>query len=104
MKFSDLLTSEKPVLIDFYADWCAPCRMVAPILEDAKRQFGERVSVFKLDVDRNPMVAQTYNVMSIPTLILFKNGSPVWRHTGVVSATELKKVLESHAPKEDVHS
>lgn len=97
--FADLITqSSSPVLVDFYADWCGPCRTMAPILQQAAAQFAGRVRVIKIDVDRNPAVAQQYRVQSIPTLILFAGGQPVWRQAGVVPAAQLGQVLAAHAP------
>lgn len=97
MTFAELLQTEKPVLIDFYADWCAPCRAMKPILEDLKTRIGEDALVYKIDVDRNPSVAEAYKVMSIPTLIIFKNGEPVWRKSGTAPANELMKLLAEHS-------
>jgi len=96
MTFAELVGSDKPVLIDFYADWCAPCRMMAPILEDVKKHFGEEATIYKLDVDRNPQVAAAYQVQSIPTMILFHNGEPVWRQSGVVPAAEIKRIIGTY--------
>ncbi|MCC6463283.1 MAG: thioredoxin [Saprospiraceae bacterium] len=93
MTFAELTNTDKPVLVDFYADWCAPCRAMKPVLEDLKAQLGEQVVIFKIDVDKNQMLAQRFNVMSIPTLILFKKGEPVWRKTGMASSVELKKAV-----------
>ncbi|MEI6408542.1 MAG: thioredoxin [Bacteroidota bacterium] len=98
MTFAELLQTEKPVLIDFYADWCAPCRAMKPILEDLKTRIGEDALVYKIDVDRNPSVAEAYKVMSIPTLIIFKNGEPVCRKSGIAPANELLKLLSEHIP------
>ena len=95
MTFSELIRSEKPVLVDFSAEWCGPCKMLAPVLENVKRNVGDRATIFKLDVDRNPQIAASYNVMAVPTLIVFQNGKPVWRRSGVLSAVELTRTLES---------
>ncbi|HAD11905.1 MAG TPA: thioredoxin [Saprospirales bacterium] len=97
MTFSDLTNSDKPVLVDFYADWCAPCRAMKPILEDLKAQVGDGVSIYKIDVDKNQMIAERYAIRSIPTIILFKNGEPVWRKSGVASSVELQRVVEQHS-------
>lgn len=102
MTFSELIRSEKPVLVDFSAEWCGPCKILAPILEDVKKRIGERATIFKLDVDRNPVIASSYNVMAVPTLIIFQNGKPVWRRSGVLSAVELTRTLESFAQPVDV--
>lgn len=93
MTFAELTNSEKPVLVDFYADWCGPCRAMKPILEDLKAELGEQVSIFKIDVDKNPLISEQYGIRSIPTLILFKKGSPVWRKSGVASSIELQGVI-----------
>ena len=91
---SDLLTNtDKPVLVDFYADWCAPCRAMKPVLEDLKTQMGEEISIFKIDVDQHQMLAERYGIRSIPTLILFKDGKPVWRKSGMASSVELQKAV-----------
>ena len=97
MTFSDLTDTDKPVLVDFYADWCAPCRAMKPVLEDLKAQMGEELSIFKIDVDKNQAIAERYAIRSIPTLILFKNGEPVWRKSGMASSVELKKAVEKSA-------
>ena len=93
MTFADLTNTDKPVLVDFYADWCAPCRAMKPVLEDLKAQMGEDLSIFKIDVDKNQMIAERYAIKSIPTLILFKNGEPVWRKSGMASSVELQKAV-----------
>ncbi len=94
MTFSELIRSEKPVLVDFSAEWCGPCRMLAPILEDVKQRVGDRALIYKLDIDRNPLVASSYQVMAVPTLIIFRDGKPVWRRSGVLSAAEIVRALE----------
>ena len=93
MTFSDLTDTDKPVLVDFYADWCAPCRAMKPVLEDLKAQLGDQVSIFKIDVDKNQLIAERFSVRSIPTLILFKDSKPVWRKSGMASSAELEKVI-----------
>ena len=93
MTFADLTNTDKPVLVDFYADWCAPCRAMKPVLEDLKSQMGEDVAIYKIDVDQNQMLAERYGIRSIPTLILFKDGKPVWRKSGMASSVELQKAV-----------
>ena len=93
--FSDLISSQTPTVIDFFATWCGPCRMVGPILEDLKNELGENVRVYKIDVDQNPALASRYNVRSVPTLMIFKNGKLQWRESGVRRKAELKKVIQA---------
>ncbi|MGB0838391.1 MAG: thioredoxin [Flavobacteriaceae bacterium] len=95
-KFKELLQGPIPVLVDFHATWCGPCKQMSPILEQFKKEVGEAVKVVKIDVDQNPKAAAAFQVRGVPTLILFKNGSPVWRQSGVVSAQQLKSVLENN--------
>ena len=95
--FAELINSPGvPVLVDFYADWCGPCKTMAPILEQVAAQHQGKVKVIKIDVDRNQAAAQQFRVQSIPTLILFHKGQPVWRQAGVVSAPQLNQTLQSY--------
>lgn len=96
-KFSDLINGDKPVLVDFFAEWCGPCKMMKPILEQLKSQVGDSVSIIKVDINKNQPVASSYNVQSVPTLILFKKGKQVWRQSGVLQASQLKQVIDAHA-------
>ena len=82
--FNTLINSETPVLIDFYADWCAPCKMLSPILKDVKQELGDRIKILKIDVDRNEAIAGRYQVRGVPTMILFKRGEIRWRKSGVL--------------------
>ena len=93
--FAELLNSPgMPVLVDFYATWCGPCQTMAPILEQLAVQYAGKLRVIKLDVDRNPAVAQQFRVQGIPTLILFRQGQPVWRQAGVVPLPQLTRAVE----------
>ncbi|RXG20279.1 thioredoxin [Leeuwenhoekiella aequorea] len=94
--FGNLTESSTPVLIDFYATWCGPCQTLAPILEDVKKDLGEKVKIIKVDVDKNQALAQKFQVRGVPTLMLFKNGKQLWRQSGVLSRSDLKRVIESH--------
>ena len=94
--FQQLINGDKPVLVDFFAEWCGPCKAMPSILQELKGIVGDRASVIKVDVDRNPAVANTYGVRGVPTLIIFKNGKPVWRRSGVMNATQLHEVLTPH--------
>jgi len=97
MNFREIINDTKPVLVDFYADWCQPCKMVSPILKQVKDQLGDRVKIIKINVDTNPAVSAKYNIRSIPTLLLFKNGQIIWNKVGVSSANEIiKKVSETN--------
>ena len=95
-KFSEIIHNNKPVLVDFYAEWCAPCRSMKLILEEVKQKVGDDVTILKVDVDRNPAAAETYNVSGIPTLMIFKNGQVMWRQSGVVQANQLIQQLNNH--------
>lgn len=93
--FSDLIkTSEKPVLVDFYADWCGPCHAMAPVLKEVASEFEGKVKIIKVDIEKNPAVSNIYKIISIPTMILFHKGEIKWRQSGVIPATALKKMLQ----------
>lgn len=92
--FSEVIGGQTPVLVDFYADWCAPCRMMPPILKELKKRMGDQINIIKIDTEKNPAVAIKYQVRSIPTLILFKNGEALWQQAGVMQAPQLESVIK----------
>lgn len=94
MTFNELIQSEKPMLVDFFAEWCGPCKMMAPILKEVKSAVGDAASIIKIDVDKNPHTAAEYQVQGVPTLILFKQGKVLWRQSGVVQKSNLINVLK----------
>jgi thioredoxin 1 len=96
MTFGELIKSDKPVLVDFSAEWCGPCKMMAPILKDVKQEIGDAASIIKVDVDKNPHAAQAYQVQGVPTLILFKSGKILWRQSGVVPKQGLVSVIKQY--------
>ena len=91
--FSQIINSETPVLVDFYATWCGPCKTLGPILTQVKEELGDAVKIVKIDVDKNQPLAAKYQVRGVPTMILFKNGKQVWRQSGVVQKEQLKQVI-----------
>ncbi len=95
-KFDDIIKSEKPVLIDFFATWCGPCKMMHPVLEELHDKVGERARIIKIDIDKNQELSAIYNVRSVPTLMIFQNGELKWRTSGVQSVQALEQELEKY--------
>jgi thioredoxin 1 len=95
-KFNDIINDNRPVLVDFYADWCQPCKMVSPILSEVKKSMGEKVRIVKIDVDKNPTIASKYNIRGVPTLMLFKNGQLRFNQAGVIPAEQIKNLILAH--------
>jgi len=93
--FNDIIKSDTPVLIDFYADWCGPCKSLAPILKQVKEELGDKVKIVKIDVDKNQPLAAKYRVRGVPTMMIFKNGQQMWRQSGVVPKEEIKNKITS---------
>ena len=92
-KFDSLIHDIRPVVVDFHAQWCSPCKMQSPILKEVANELGDKIKVIKIDVDQNSEIASRYNIQSVPTLIMFKNGTQIWRQSGVVSKNHLYSVL-----------
>jgi thioredoxin 1 len=93
-KFQDIVSQDKPVLVDFYADWCGPCQMMAPVLKEVSSEFGDKVSIIKVDVDKNQPIAQKFGVRSIPTMILFKKGQIKAKKAGVMTKRDLTLMIQ----------
>ena len=94
--FSEIINSDTPVLVDFYAEWCAPCKMMPPILREVKDKLGDKIRIIKIDSDKNQGLSQKYQIRSIPTVILFKKGKKVWQNSGVMPASQLIPTINNY--------
>ena len=97
--FSGIINGDKPVLVDFFAEWCGPCKMMKPILEELRTKMGDDIRIIKVDIDKSPVAASQYNVTSVPTLILFQKGNILWRQSGVIPAPSLQKIINQFISK-----
>lgn len=94
--FKDVINGDKPVLVDFFAEWCGPCKMMTPVLQQLRDRLGDDIRIIKLDVDKNPAVANTFQIQGVPTLILFKKGNILWRQSGVVQINALENIIRHY--------
>ena len=94
--FNSILKSNPIVLVDFFADWCVPCKMLAPILKEVKEELGDTVKIVKIDVDKNETLSAKYQVRGVPTMLLFKNGKQVWRQSGVLQKNDIVSIINTH--------
>ena len=95
-KFSEIINQDQPVLVDFFADWCGPCKMLSPILKQVKDKLGDGITILKIDVDKNQALASKYQVRGVPTMLLFKKGKQVWRQSGVLQESDIINVIKTH--------
>lgn len=93
--FSEIVKEKPLVLVDFFAEWCGPCKMMKPILEELKKNMGDDITILKVDVDKSPQASAAFNISGVPTLVLFKNGNIAWRQSGVVPAPQLEKIIRA---------
>jgi len=94
--FSQLINSDQPVLIDFHATWCGPCKMLAPIIKNVKKKMGDQVTILKIDIDKNQALASKLSIRGVPTLVLYQKGEQLWRQSGMISEAELMEVLDTY--------
>lgn len=94
--FQDIINQNVPVLVDFKADWCQPCKMMTPILKQVKQNFHDQIKIIKIDIDKNPAIAQKFGIRSVPTLVLFKNGKEVWKQSGVLQSNQINSIINTY--------
>ena len=95
-KFQDIIAGDTPVLVDFFAEWCGPCKMMKPVLEALKKKMGNKIIILKIDIDKNISLSSEYRIQSVPTLVLWKQGEIIWRQSGALSLNELEQILSSY--------
>ena len=95
--FGDIIKGDKPVLVDFHAEWCGPCKMMKPVLEELRKMMGDKIRILKIDIDKNAKLATSLNISGVPTLILYKQGQTLWRQSGVVPAKQLQAIVSQKA-------
>lgn len=95
-KFQDIIAGDTPVLVDFFAEWCGPCKMMKPVLEELKKKMGNKIIILKIDIDKNISLSSEYRIQSVPTLVLWEQGEIIWRQSGALSLNELEQILSSY--------
>ena len=95
-KFQDIIAGDTPVLVDFFAVWCGPCKMMKPVLEELKKKMGNKIIILKIDIDKNISLSSEYRIQSVPTLVLWKQGEIIWRQSGALSLNELEQIRSSY--------
>ena len=95
-KFQDIIAGDTPVLVDFFAEWCGPCKMMKPVLEELKKKMGNKIIILKIDIDKNISLSSEYRIQSVPTLVLWKQGEIIWRQSGALSLNEIEQILLSY--------
>ncbi len=95
-KFQDIIAGDTPVLVDFFAEWCGPCKMMKPVLEELKKKMGNKIIILKIDIDKNISLSSEYRIQSVPTLVLWKQDEIIWRQSGALSLNELEQILSSY--------